>query len=89
MLEKGKMKKYIKVNVKPSYLVCFDIDGDLDIIMPQKIVYGGNIVCPEAPIKDEEYEFVGWYLNEELTEEYNFDAEVYSDMTVYAKFQNL
>ena len=84
-LEYNDIRRSIPVNVKPSCLVEFNTDGGTSVI-PQMIIYEGQVIRPENPTK-EGYEFAGWYIDEELTEEYNFDSSVESDMTIYAKFQ--
>ena len=48
----------------------------------------GQTVTPK-PVFREGYEFVGWYTDEEFTEEYNFDAPLSAGVRLYAKWKKL
>ena len=80
------IEKIITVYVKPSCLVMFNTNGGTEV-MPQMVVYEGNVMKPENPTKDENV-FVCWCIDEELTEEYDFNLPVIEDMTLYAKYEN-
>lgn len=51
----------------------------------QTIEYGGTVIEPAAPSK-EDYAFMGWYADSELTQEYDFDTPVVSTFSLYAKW---
>ena len=46
---------------------------------------GSNVAEPAAPTRDG-YTFAGWYLDEGLTQAYDFSAPVTGDITLYAKW---
>lgn len=48
--------------------------------------YGEKLNKPITPVK-EGYTFVGWYLDSELTKEYDFDSLVKEDLVLYAKWE--
>ena len=48
--------------------------------------YGDHINRPAEPER-EGYTFEGWYTDEALTQEYNFNEPVVADITVYAKWK--
>ncbi|HEY8445430.1 MAG TPA: InlB B-repeat-containing protein, partial [Bacilli bacterium] len=66
-----------------SYEVTFDSNGGTEIAK-QTIPYGKVVVKPSNPQK-QGYHFMGWYLDEELSVEYDFKRIVKSDLTLYAK----
>lgn len=67
-----------------SYTITFNTDGGSTI--PNQIIEEGNLITkPENPTK-ENYEFIGWYLNEE---EYNFETKVNSDIELKAKWEEI
>ncbi|HAU88071.1 MAG TPA: hypothetical protein DCW90_22125, partial [Lachnospiraceae bacterium] len=62
----------------------FDSNGGTSL--KEKIIYYGDMAMePEAPTR-EGYLFKGWFVDEELTELYNFTTKVTADCTVYAKW---
>ena len=67
-----------------EYTVTFDSDGGSSVDS-QTVKSGQKAICPDDPEK-EGYEFGGWYTDEELTEEYDFDAVVRKSVTLYAKW---
>ncbi len=50
--------------------------------------YNGVLEKPENPVK-EGYEFAGWYADEELTIEYDFDDKLSKSITLYAKWEEV
>src|SRR5699024_2131176 len=50
------------------------------------IFVGKQINKPTEPIK-ENYKFVGWYTDKELTKEYDFNKVVNEDLNLYAKWE--
>ncbi len=68
-----------------TYTVTFETNGGSEIA-PVEVKEGNTLSIPENPTK-ENYEFDGWYLDEELTERYDWDKAVVGDMTLYAKWK--
>ncbi len=72
--------------VLDSVTVSFESNGGTPV-PPQRIMSGKQPVAPEAPVKEDAL-FAGWYSDEDLTEEYLFDAPVTGNLTLYAKWEN-
>lgn len=68
------------------FTVTFESNGG-SAVEVQTVQEGDKVERPEDPIK-EGYNFGGWYVDEELTTEYDFDAAVTSDITLYAKWES-
>lgn len=68
-----------------TFTVTFNTNGGSKIenVTVEK---GGMIVKPAAPVKSG-YIFDGWYMDEELTDAYDFDTVVTDNMTLYAKWR--
>ena len=49
---------------------------------------GEKVAKPEDPEKDG-YKFIGWFTDEELTTEFNFDTPIESNTTLYAKWEEI
>lgn len=86
--------KVKKVNVsqtaKPAnptvkYTVQFDTNGGSEI-SPLSVNEGNVMKKPENPTKTG-YKFAGWYVDAELTGEYDFADEIKKDFTLYAKWK--
>lgn len=67
-----------------EYTVSFNTNGG-SAVSSQTLVSGSKVTDPGDPEKDD-YTFAGWYSDEGLTSQYNFDNEVSSDFTLYAKW---
>lgn len=52
------------------------------------ILKGEQVEKPTNPTKTD-FSFAGWYLNSSLTESFDFDAYLYLDITLYAKWEEL
>ncbi len=65
-----------------SYTVTFDSNGGSEVA-PVTAVYGSTIAEPEAPA-NAMFLFVGWYLDDMLTEKFDFDTSITEDITLYA-----
>lgn len=69
-----------------TYTVTFAVDGGSEV-EAQKIVKNEEntqtVTEPESPVK-EGYDFTGWYINDHLTEQYDFSQPVTEDKTLYA-----
>ena len=66
------------------YTVTFNTNGGNEI-EEQKIVSGYKATMPATPVK-EDCEFMGWYANAELTQEFDFNTSITGNVTVYAKW---
>lgn len=69
---------------KNTCIITFNSNGGNELL-PIEIVKGTKLVKPNDPVK-EGYDFVGWYLDENLNSQYIFDNKVENDMTLYAKY---
>lgn len=70
----------------PKYTITFNNNGLGTATEPiADIVYGSKAPEPAKP-KENGYRFEGWYLDEECSQPYDFDSEVYSDLTLFAKW---
>ena len=69
-----------------SYTVTFNSSGGSDV-PPQRIGEEKTASRPQNPMKDD-FGFAGWFSDEALTIEYNFDTPVTSDLTLYAKWDS-
>lgn len=67
-----------------SYTVSFDTNGGSEI-SDQKVNKGSKVAVPNDPIK-ENYTFIGWYTSDGYSKMFNFDEEINSDITIYAKW---
>ncbi|MBO4425592.1 MAG: InlB B-repeat-containing protein [Clostridiales bacterium] len=66
-----------------AYTVSFDTD-DLGTEPEPQTVYHGDMVSPPVSPSEYGYTFTGWYADIDLTEPYDFDLPVTSDITLYA-----
>ena len=70
-----------------TYDITFVTDGGSEI--PSQVVNSGEtVVKPEDPTK-ENYSFMGWFTDSNLTCEYDFSAPVLSDLYLYARWEEL
>jgi uncharacterized repeat protein (TIGR02543 family) len=53
-----------------------------------EVEYGNTITEPETPTR-EGYQFSGWYEDESLTTEFNFNELIVDNLTIYAKWDKL
>ncbi|MCD8049378.1 MAG: InlB B-repeat-containing protein, partial [Clostridia bacterium] len=67
-----------------QYTVTFNTNGG-STIGSVKVDKNDTLSEPEEPTKSG-YEFAGWYTSAELTSEYDFDAKVTENFTLYAKW---
>ncbi|MDR1795174.1 MAG: InlB B-repeat-containing protein [Erysipelotrichaceae bacterium] len=68
------------------FIVTFDIDGDKETI-PQQVVKIGNKVTKPADPTKVNYVFDSWFIDSDLTTPFDFDSEVITDTTLYAKWK--
>ena len=77
---------YTGGGVAPSfYTVRFDENGGSEVI-DQKLRRNSKAIVPVKP-KKAGYTFDGWYVDEDLTEAYDFSDGVKKSITLYAKWQ--
>ncbi len=67
-----------------TYTVTFNTNGGSSI-KNVDVIYGETVAKPVNPTK-EGYTFAGWYQDEALTQEYNFDTPIVANITLYAKW---
>ena len=70
-----------------EYVVTFDTNGGSEVAN-QWVKSGEKAILPETPTKDG-YKFVKWYKDAALTEEYVFDTVIDSNITLYAKWNQI
>lgn len=75
---------YTQINKVDDCVVTFNTAGG-SVIEAQIIEKGTKAAEPTAPIK-EGFVFQGWYVDQECTQAYDFEAPVNSDITLYAKW---
>jgi uncharacterized repeat protein (TIGR02543 family) len=69
-----------------NFIVSYNSNGGSEVAS-QTVDINGTATIPEAPTKSE-YTIAGWYSDSDFITEYNFDAAVIADMTLYAKWKN-
>lgn len=67
--------------------VMFNTDGG-SFVETQVVVKGQTASRPANPVKSG-YRFVGWYADAAAANEFDFDAAVTADITVYAKWEKV
>jgi len=76
---------------RETFTITFETNGG-DGIDSQSVKYGNTAEFPQyptysnAPAGDSKYVFLGWYLDEELTDKFSFYTLVTQDLTLYAKW---
>ena len=78
----------LKLNVyyDPDFhTLTFETNGG-SAIAPVTVRHGNAVARPADPTKDK-YTFIGWYVDPEFTEEYDFATVLEADKTIYAKFE--
>lgn len=70
--------------VYDSYKVTFETNGG-SAVEEQDVTAGGKAEEPTAPTK-EDFDFAGWYVDEELTEEFDFNTAIDKATNLYAKW---
>ena len=71
----------------PFVTITFESNGG-SIVDPITDLALGEVETPAEPTKDD-FIFVGWYLDEDLTELFTFDAMPAEDVTLYAKWEEI
>ena len=83
-----KIEKNLTIDVKydlDNHTLTFDTMGG-SAIDPVTVRHGNAVARPADPTKDK-YTFIGWYVDPEFTEEYDFATVLEADKTIYAKFE--
>jgi len=79
----GNITLYAKWNVI-QYTVTFEANGGTPAPLQQNINHGGKVTEP-APMTNTGYGFGGWFKNEALTNQWDFDTDtITGDITLYA-----
>lgn len=70
-----------------TYQVSFSLgyDGATDVPSTQSVKYGKQATEPTTPERDG-YTFGGWFIDEELSEQFTFDMAVTGDLNLHAKW---
>ena len=74
----------VSIDDLSPYTIGFDSNGGSDVSY-QSISDGQKITKPTDPVK-EGYVLVGWYADADLTTPWDFNTEISSDLTIYAKW---
>ena len=74
-----------KESEKDKLKINFNTKGG-SIIPPTEIEKGQKLTKPTDPIKAG-YKFIGWYSDEDLTEEFDFNTLITENITLYAKWE--
>ena len=83
-----KIEKGLTIDVKydlDEHTLTFETNGG-SAINPVTVRHGNAVARPTDPTKDK-YTFIGWYVDPEFTEEYDFATVLEADKTIYAKFE--
>ena len=83
-----KIEKNLTIDVKydlDNHTLTFETNGG-SAIDPVTVRHGNAVARPADPTKDK-YTFIGWYVDPEFTEEYDFTTVLEADKTIYAKFE--
>ena len=83
-----KIEKNLTIDVKydlDNHTLTFETNGG-SAIDPVTVRHGNAVARPADPTKDK-YTFIGWYVDPEFTEEYDFATVLEADKTIYAKFE--
>ena len=83
-----KIEKNLTIDVKydlDNHTLTFETNGG-SAIDPVTVRHGNAVARPADPTKDK-YTFIGWDVDPEFTEEYDFATVLEADKTIYAKFE--
>ena len=69
-----------------TYVVTFNSLGGSQVAPYSSVPYGTTITPPTAPTMLH-YVFVKWYVDADLTEEFDFSTRIYEDITLYASYE--
>ena len=75
----------MQITVSTAYAVNFEMNGMGEDVEEQYVKENGTATQPTvAPMSD--YQCAGWYTDSALTQAYDFNTPVTSDLTLYAKW---
>lgn len=77
----------LKAHWTKVHTVTFKSNGGSDVAT-QTVEDGKQVTKPDDPTRSK-YRFDGWYLDDKLTEVYDFSKPVTGDLTLYAKWTQL
>lgn len=83
-----KIEKGLTIDVKydlDEHTLTFETNGG-SAINPVTVRHGNAVAKPADPTKDK-YTFIGWYVDPEFNEKYDFATVLEADKTIYAKFE--
>lgn len=71
-----------------EYTVSFDLnyDGATGAPVDQTVRYGQRATEPATPTRTG-YQFVAWYTDQQLTNQFTFDTAIEGDLTLYARWE--
>lgn len=77
--------RWIELTMEENiFTVRFESNGGSDV-PTQSIKENEQVHVPDIPEK-EGYTFAGWFLNQDFTEEYDFENKVISNLVLYARW---
>nr|WP_246565774.1 InlB B-repeat-containing protein [Tissierella carlieri] len=71
--------------VEEKHTIIFNTNGGNNIPF-QEVEEGNKATRPSNPTRNG-YRFIGWYMDSNLTQEFNFNTSITEDMTLYAKWE--
>ncbi|MCR4898319.1 MAG: InlB B-repeat-containing protein [Acholeplasmatales bacterium] len=84
---KSDLKLYAKWEINNTIQTVNFVDQD-SIIESQSIKYGDKAIEPDKPTRDK-YVFKGWFEDQELTKEFDFNSKIKENKNIYAKWAKL
>lgn len=78
------LEKNIRLYAQYYYKATF-FNADETEFKTEKVLLGDKLIKPSNPSL-EYHDFFSWYLDKDLTEEFDFDNELDSDIVLYSKF---
>lgn len=80
------VKYMLPDSIEEKYTITFESNGGSKVD-PQIVKSGTVAIEPKAPIR-EGFNFDGWYIDKELTRQYDFSQAVTRDIVLYAKWKS-
>ena len=85
-----KASKTVSVTVtRESVTVTINYNYDGKANETYEVDKGSTVVQPETPDRGDAYQFVGWFVDAALSNEYDFSSAVTESITLYAKWIDL
>ncbi|VEU80330.1 InlB B-repeat-containing protein [Haploplasma axanthum] len=88
LINAGGISRTVKLYIEKVFRVDYVSNGGNDLNSIDGIQKYSTIYEPIEPYK-ENYQFVGWYTDQALTQRYDFDEKIVSDLVLYAKWNRL